>query len=76
MLLYGCALHAAGFFMARGIKLFGWLFVLAGCGLMAARCFSGGPLALLEGHKIMGAAFGGLHVAYGGYLYFTEKRTQ
>src|SRR5947199_5527342 len=24
MVLYGCALHSAGFFMPRGMKLFGW----------------------------------------------------
>src|SRR5262245_17407709 len=28
MLLYGCALNAAGFFMHRGIKLLGWVFVV------------------------------------------------
>src|SRR2546422_913029 len=43
MMLYGCALNAAGFFMHRGIKLLGWLFVLCGCALMAARCFASGP---------------------------------
>jgi len=26
--LYGCALHAAGFFMPRGMKVFGWALVL------------------------------------------------
>lgn len=74
MLLYGCALNAAGFFMARGIKLFGWLFVLCGCGLIAVRCWAGGPLALIQCHQVMGAVFGGLHLAYGIYLYFTEPR--
>ena len=74
MLLYGCALHAAGFFMARGIRLFGWLFVLAGCGWMVCRCFADSPLTLLQCHQLMGVFFGGLHLAYGGYLYFTEKR--
>src|SRR2546428_3625227 len=73
MLLYGCALNAAGFFMHRGIKLLGWLFVFAGCALMAAHCFAEGPLALLQGHRAMGSVFGGLHLAYGIYLYFTEK---
>ena len=73
MLLYGCALNAAGFFMHRGIKLLGWLFILSGCALMAASCFAEGPLALLQGHRAMGSVFGGLHLAYGIYLYFTEK---
>ncbi len=73
MMLYGCALNAAGFFMHRGIKLLGWLFVFCGCALMASRCLAGAPLALVAGHLVMGAVFGGLHFAYGIYLYFTEK---
>jgi len=73
MVLYGCALNTAGFFMHRGIKLLGWIFVLCGCGMMAVRCFAGGPLSLLAAHCVMGIAFGGLHLAYGIYLYFTEK---
>jgi hypothetical protein len=74
MLLYGCALHAAGFFMPRGIRLFGWLFVLTGCGLAISRCLGGGPLVLGQGHLLMGAMFGGAHLAYGIYLYVTEKQ--
>jgi hypothetical protein len=77
MLLYGCALNAAGFFMQRGIKLLGWLFILCGCGLAVANlagCAADGPLRLAVGHWAMGGAFGGLHLAYGIYLYFTEPR--
>ncbi len=74
ILLYGFALNAAGFFMHRGIKLLGWLFVLCGCALMATRCHSPSGLSLLEGHRVMGGIFGGLHLAYGVYLYFTEPR--
>lgn len=74
MLLYGCALHAAGFFMARGIRWLGWLFVLGGCALMAARACCGTPASLVCAHQLMGASFGGLHLAYGLYLYFTEPR--
>jgi len=73
MLLYGCALHSAGFFMHRGIKLLGWMFLLCGCALMASRCIPNDPLALVEGHLAMGGVFGGLHLAYGIYLYFTEQ---
>lgn len=73
MLLYGCALTAAGFFMHRGIKLLGWLFILCGSALMAARCQPAGQLASLDGHCVMGGVFGGLHLAYGIYLYFTEQ---
>ena len=74
MVLYGCALTAAGFFMHRGIKLLGWLFILGGCGLMATRCQPASALAALSGHWAMGGVFGGLHLAYGIYLYFTEQR--
>ena len=73
MVLYGCALHSAGFFMTRGIKLVGWLFVICGSVLMAARCIDGAPLTLRQGHLVMGAVFGGLNLAYGLYLRLTGK---
>lgn len=71
VILYGCALHAAGFFMARGMKLFGWAFIIAGSLLLF-----GLPRAELgvSPHWIMGFFFGLLHLAYGIYLYFTEQR--
>jgi hypothetical protein len=69
MALYGCALHSAGFFMPRGFKLFGWAFILAACiWVLAARPWW--PHASVA----MGVFFGGAHMAYGLYLYFTEKR--
>ena len=73
VVLYGCAFHAAGFFMPRGMKLFGWAFVLGGCVLFAV----GVPAWVRPldcAHGIMGFFFGGLHLAYGVYLYFTERR--
>ena len=73
VVLYGCAFHAAGFFMPRGMKIFGWAFVVGGCVLFAA----GAPACarpLDYAHGIMGLFFGGLHLAYGVYLYFTERR--
>jgi len=73
ILLYGFALTAAGFFMQRGIKLLGWLFIICGCAMMATRCHTSTQLSLADGHKVMGAVFGGLHLAYGVYLYFTEQ---
>lgn len=73
MLLYGCALTAAGFFMHRGIKLLGWLFILVGCGWMGTRCQDIFTVPVLNGHCLMGGVFGGLHLAYGVYLYFTEQ---
>src|SRR5438445_412244 len=33
VVLYGCAFHAAGFFMPRGMKIFGWAFIIGGCAL-------------------------------------------
>jgi hypothetical protein len=71
VVLYGCAFHAAGFFMPRGMKIFGWGFVVAGCALLAI------PTGLRPfdfGYGVMGFFFGLLHLAYGTYLYFTEKR--
>jgi hypothetical protein len=69
VVLYGCALHSAGFFMPRGARWFGWGFVLAGSGLFFTTHFPAGA------QVVMGIFFGVLHLAYGGYLYFTEKRT-
>jgi hypothetical protein len=74
MILYGCGLHAAGFFMPRGVKLFAWAFVLCGCALGFAGLSVGGRLSLPDANWAMGALFGGTHWAYGIYLYFTEKR--
>lgn len=74
MVLYGCALHAAGFFMPRGVKLFGWAFVLAGCALGVAALFIKGQPSIGLSNCAMGACFGATHWAYGIYLFFTEKR--
>ncbi|MEI6078697.1 MAG: hypothetical protein WCS94_24185 [Verrucomicrobiota bacterium] len=73
ILCYGCALHAAGFFMPRGIKVFGWLFMGSACGLYYAFRASGIQHDATQAHWLMGAFFGGLHLAYGGYLYLTER---
>jgi hypothetical protein len=72
VVLYGCAFHAAGFFMPRGMRVFGWAFILGGCGLLAVSV----PPELRPAdyaHAVMGFFFGGLHLAYGVYLYFTEQ---
>jgi hypothetical protein len=72
LLFYGCAIHAAGFFMARGIKVFGWVMIAGSSGFMAALALTQGNLPL-RAHWLMGIFFGGLHLAYGAYLYLTEK---
>jgi len=79
MVLYGCALHAAGFFMPRGIRLFGWLFVGVGCLLavvLNARSYGAGMPALVNAHLLMGGVFGGLHLAYGLYLLQTQRNAK
>ena len=76
MLCFGCALHAAGFFMPRGIGFLGWLFVVGACGvfglcLWANRVHEPDPAAA---HLIMGVFFGAVHLVYGIGLALTEKR--
>ena len=72
VILYGCAFHAAGFLMPRGMKLFGWAFIFGGCGLFLWGLPAGmRPLDYANG--VMALFFGGLHLAYGVYLYFTER---
>lgn len=73
VVLYGCALNAAGFFTPRGIRLFGRLIVFAGSGLIVLSPVLPGD-ATLAAHYVMGIVFGVLHVAYGIYLYFTEHQ--
>lgn len=72
--LYGCALHAAGFFMTRGIRLLGWVYIVLGAALAAWFVFGAGPSELRPAHLAMGLFFGLIHLAYGTYLYFTEQR--
>ena len=72
ILLYGCALHAAGFFTPRGIRLLGWLFILGGCSLTMSSLAVNVRLQYVQSHLIMGIFFGGLQLAYGIYLHFTD----
>lgn len=74
--LYGLALNAAGFFMPRGIKLFGWAIIIVSLAWLLCE------LSRLDfsfelhnyPHIAMGVLFGCSHLAYGIYLYFTESR--
>ncbi len=72
LLFYGCALHAAGFFMPRGVKLFGWIYIGLACGSLLFLGIAQ-PDVELNAHWLMGFFFGVLHLAYGTYLYLTEK---
>jgi len=76
MVLYGLALYGAGFFMPRGIRLLGWCFLLSGLAalvILAIKSMSGPLPPLIYAHYLMGFFFGVLHLAYGAYLYLTEK---
>ncbi|HAM71485.1 MAG TPA: hypothetical protein DCM86_07575 [Verrucomicrobiales bacterium] len=68
IVLHGCALHSAGFFTIRGIRLFGLCLVVLGSLALTL------PSAW-NANLLMGAAFGGAHLAYGLYLRGTEPRT-
>jgi hypothetical protein len=79
LFFYGCALHSAGFFMPRGMRLFGWIYIVLACGSsllmisdlqIATHIFYGSAHA----HWLMGFFFGVLHLLYGVYLYLTEKK--
>ncbi len=73
ILLYGCALHAAGFFTPRGIRLLGWLFILGGCSLTLSSISVDARLPFGTSHLLMGIFFGGLQLAYGIYVHFTDR---
>lgn len=72
IVFYGCAMHAAGFFMPRGMRMFGWVLICGGCILFAVR--SSEATDAKYAHGIMGLFFGAVHQAYGFYLYLTEKK--
>ena len=72
LLLYGCALHAAGFFISPGFQRLAWLFCTAGMVLFLWLWFRATDTP--SPSLLMGVSFGGLHLAAGVYLYFTEKR--
>jgi hypothetical protein len=72
-LFYGCAVHAAGSFMPRGMKLFGWLIIaFTGVVLLVLPWIPSTP-RLLD-HLFMGGLFGVLHLAYGVYLHVTDRQ--
>ena len=75
VLFYGCAVHAAGFFMPRGIRWLGWIFIIVGSVLLSSLTSSGHWVDHLQPNLLMGGIFGGLHLAYGIYLFFTEHKT-
>ncbi|MBI3876617.1 MAG: hypothetical protein HY300_11825 [Verrucomicrobia bacterium] len=70
---YGCAVHSAGFFMPRGIKLFGWVMILSAVSMFYYMTKQPDVPPMRNFHVVMGIGFGATHLAYGIYLYFTEK---
>jgi hypothetical protein len=75
-LFYGLALHAAGFFMPRGVRWFGWIYIIVGCSFLSYFVMYEPDYYFnphFNPHWLMGFFFGVLHLAYGAYLYLTEK---
>ena len=80
-MLYGCALHSAGLFVSRGVRLLGWSFIIASIVIGHMHLYTsmglgvdGKPSFWLQPHAMMGLTFGGLHLLASLYLYVTEKR--
>ena len=75
MVLYGCAMQAAGFFMQRGIRLLGLVFIVMGAlWPLAERVLQQWMPPYETGHFSMGLMFGVGHLAYGAYLKLTEPK--
>ena len=76
-IFYGCALHAAGFFTLRGLRLLGWIFLVAGVGVLfgtLALQRQDNPTATWQTcHGLMGGLFGLLQLVYGIYLFATGE---
>ena len=67
-------MHAAGFFMRRGINLLGWIYVLFGFLNLFLTKFEVIPtLDEQSAHWLMGVGFGGVNLAYGVYLKLTPE---
>ena len=74
MILYGGALHSAGFFMRRGLKLLGWIYLILGSLCLLFQ--ESGQIPWLNesrAHLLMGWAFGVNNLAYGLYLRLTSE---
>lgn len=74
-LLYGCALHAAGFLTPRAVRWLGAAFMAAGLATFAADTLAALTITPALLHGWMGATFGGLHLLCGLYLTVTQKET-
>ncbi len=72
--MYGCALHAGGFFTEGGLQRCGWAFILTAAAMLTVSMLA--PLTAREAHLAMGFVFGGLHLAYSAYLRITERKRE
>jgi hypothetical protein len=73
VILYGNAVHSAGFFISRGMRIFGLFIVVAGCGSFLFTANLSGSGLLRFAYAVMGFFFGVSHLACGTYLALTEK---
>lgn len=71
---YGCGMHAAGFFMKRGIKLFAWICLAVAIVAVFLSQLRPALQTTEAAHYLMGIAFGALHLACGIYLYISENK--
>lgn len=72
--LYGCALHAAGWFTTRGLRWFGLANLLPACATLPFVMRPLGELSWQTPHVIMGVWFGLFHLLFGAWLYFSERK--
>lgn len=72
--LYGLGLHAAGFFVAKGIRRMGWVFILLGLFFGYLLIVANPTFLKVTANFLMTAVFGGLHMFSGIYLFYTEQR--
>ena len=72
--LFGLGLHAAGFYVAKGIRRLGWGFVVAGLGLGFLIMRFGSGEFRLSPSFLMAVVFGGLHLISAVYLFYSEEK--
>lgn len=73
--LYGCGLHAAAFFMQRGMRWFSWVFILTGSVFLLLLAVERSVAVDLRSASLtMGLVFGAGHLLYGIYLWLTEPK--
>ena len=74
-LLYGCGLHAAAFFMQRGMRCFAWIFIITGAMFLLLQMVERSIAVDVRSASLtMGLVFGVSHLLYGVYLRMTEPR--